>query len=455
MLITNGTVITWGRPNEIRHGCGLLITGGRIAAIGPSARLEEHHRDEPRLDARGQYVMPGNICAHGHFYSAFAVGMSVPGDPPITLPTILDRLWWPYDRALGPEEVRLAVEVGMVDAIKNGTTTYFDHHSSPNCIDGVLDLIASVVTDAGLRAVLCFEVTDRDGPERAAAGIAENARFVNRCSGGPIGGGRIAASFGIHAPMTVTDATLAACRESVPAGTGFHVHVGEHEYDQYRSLAQSGIRSVERLHNHGMLGERSIMAHAIHLDAAEIGLLAGTGTASSHQPRNNMNVGDGIAAVESQMRAGVRMCLGNDGLAPTMWREAEAAYLLQKIAHRDARRLPPDQLLEMAVYNNAALASLYFGDTPVGAIAEGAAADVILVDYQPATPMTPANIGAHLVFAMNESMITTTIVGGEVLMRDRKLLTVDEQEVKARCRQAAPAFWERYQAGVPGGPILG
>ena len=455
MLITDATVVTFRRPNEILDGHGLLIADGRIAAIGPSAELEERHHDAPRLDARGQYVMPGNICAHGHFYSAFAVGMSVPGDPAITLPTILDRLWWPYDRALGADEVRLAVEVGMVDAIKNGTTTYIDHHSSPNCIDGVLDLIASVVTDAGLRAVLCFEVTDRDGPERATAGIAENARFVDRCSGGPIGGGRIAASFGIHAPMTVSDATLAACRESVPAGAGFHVHVGEHEYDQHRSLAISGTRSVERLHSHDMLGERSIMAHAIHLDAREIMLLAETGTASSHQPRNNMNVGDGIAAVESQMRAGVRVCLGNDGLAPTMWREAEAAYLLQKIAHRDARRLPPDQLLEMAVYNNAALASLYFPDTPVGTIAEGAAADLILVDYQPATPMTPANIGGHLVFAMNESMITTTIVAGEVLMLDHELLTVDEQEVKARSREAAPAFWERYEAGVPDRPVLG
>lgn len=454
MLITNATLVTFGRPNEILDDHGLLIKNGRIASMGPSSELENRHRDAVRLDAGGQYVMPGNICAHGHFYSAFAVGMSVPHDPPITLPTILDRVWWPYDRALRHDEVRLAVEVGMVDAIKNGTTTYFDHHSSPNCVDGVLDLIASVVADAGLRAVLCFEVTDRDGPERAAAGIAENARFVRRCASGPIDG-RVAASFGIHAPMTVSDATLARCRESVPSGTGFHVHAGEHEYDQYRSLAMSGTRSVDRLHGHGMLGERSIMAHAIHLDAREVMLLAQTGTASSHQPRNNMNVGDGIAAVESQMRAGVRVCLGNDGLTPTMWREAEAAYFLQKIAHRDGRRLPVDQLLEMAVYNNAALASLYFGGTPVGTIVEGAAADLILVDYHPATPMTAANIGGHLVFAMNESMITTTIVAGEVLMRDRELLTVDEQEIKARCREAAPAFWQRYEAGVPDTPILG
>ena len=156
MLITNGTVVTWGRPNEILDDHALLIEDGRIGAIGPSAELEDRHGGVARLDAGGQYILPGNICAHGHFYSAFAVGMNVPHHPPITLPTILDRLWWPYDRALGEEEVRLAVEVGMVDAIKNGTTTYFDHHSSPNCIDGVLDLIASVVSDAGLRAAALF-----------------------------------------------------------------------------------------------------------------------------------------------------------------------------------------------------------------------------------------------------------------------------------------------------------
>jgi len=455
VLITNAGVISWGNPVEVLDGRALYIADGLIADVGPSRELEARHPDTPRLDAGGQYVMPGNICAHGHFYSAFAVGMSVPHEAPITLPTILDRLWWPYDRSLREEEVRLAVEVGMVDCIKNGTTTYFDHHSSPNCVDGVLDVVADVVDAAGLRSVLCFEVTDRDGDERTRAGIAENARFVDRCRRETVAGGRVAANFGIHAPMTVSEATLAACREAVPDGTGFHLHVGEHEYDQIRSVALSGTRSVDRLRHHEMLGETSIMAHAIHLDAKEVMLLAETGTASSHQPRNNMNVGDGIAAVESQLRAGVRVCLGNDGLSPTMWREAEAAYFLQKITHRDGRRFPADQLLQVAFHNNAALASLYFPGAPIGVVEAGARADLILVDYEPATPLTPDNVAGHLVFAMNESMITTTIVDGRVLMQDRRLLTVDEAEIKARCREAAPAFWARYEAAVPDGPILG
>lgn len=454
MLITDAHLITWTNPNQILGDHAILIHGDKIMEIGKSADLITRFPDENRIDANGQYVMPGNIDAHGHFYSAFAVGMSVPGEAPITLPTILQKLWWPFDKALGEQEVRYSAFIGAVDAIKHGTTTLFDHHSSPNCIDGVLDVIGDVIGEAGLRSVLCFEVTDRDGPERASAGIAENARFVTRCTGEQVAGGRVKANFGIHAPMTVSEETLDRCRAAVPDGTGFHLHVGEHEYDQVRSLAQAGTRSVDRLYKHGILGEKTILAHAIHLDAREINLTAGTNSWVSHQPRNNQNAADGIAEVESYLRAGVRVCLGNDGLSNTMWREAEAAYFLQKIKHRDGRRLPGDQLLQMAIYNNAELASAYYPQA-VGVIQPGAAADLIFVDYKPATPLTVDNLAGHFVFGFNESMITTTIVAGEILMQDRVLLTLDEDEIKAKSRQLAPALWERYEQLVPEDPILG
>ena len=383
------------------------------------------------------------------------MGISVPGDAPITLPTILHKLWWPFDKALSEEDVRYSALVGAIDAIKHGTTTLFDHHSSPNCIDGVLDVIADTMDESGLRSVLCFEVTDRDGPQRARAGIAENARFVRRCNQGLISEGRVAANFGIHAPMTVSDETLAACREAVPQGTGFHLHVAEHEYDQIRSQAMSGTRSVDRLKKHGILGDKSILAHAIHLDAREVALIAESNSWVSHQPRNNQNAADGIAEVESYLRAGVRVCLGNDGLTNTMWREAEAAYLLQKIKHRDGRRLPGDQLLQMAISNNAALASAYFPGGRLGVIEPGAFADLIFVDYKPATPMTVENLAGHFVFGFNESMITSTIVNGQILMKDRALTTLDEDEIKARSREIVPAFWERYEKLVPSDHVLG
>jgi putative selenium metabolism protein SsnA len=455
MLITNARLITWGRPNQILEDHGLRISSGKIAEIGPSAELMRKHAEAERLDARGQYVLPGNICAHGHYYSAFARGLSVPGDPPITLPTILHKLWWPFDRALGEADVRYSALVGLVDAIKHGTTTLFDHHSSPNCIDGVLDVIAEAVEASGLRSVLCFEVTDRDGPERARAGIAENARFLRRCAQASLAEGRVAAAFGLHAPMTVSEATLAACREAAPEAAGFHLHVAEHEYDEVRSLRLGGARSVDRLARHGLLGGRTLMAHAIHLDAREVGLAAEAGAWASHQPRNNMNTGDGIAEVESYMRAGLRTCLGTDGLSSTMWKEAETAYYLHKIKHRDGRRLPGDLLLEMLVYNNAALASTYFPEARLGVIEPGAFADLIFVDYHPTTPLTVENLPGHLVFGFNESMITTTLVNGRVLMRDRVLLTLDEAAITAKSRELAAAFWKRYEALVPPEPVLG
>jgi len=455
MLIINTKLITWGRPNQILDDHGLYIVDGLIKEVASSRSLVQKYPSEEKLDARGQYVMPGNINAHGHYYSAFAVGVSVPGDAPITLPTILNKLWWPFDKALNAEDVRYSVWNGVIDSIKHGTTTLFDHHSSPNCIDGVLDIIAEVVDEAGLRSVLCFEVTDRDGPERAKAGIAENARFIRRCSKKAVAGGRVKASFGIHAPMTVSEGTLEACRAAAPQGTGFHTHVAEHEYCQFRSLAMAGTRSVDRLQNHGILNERAILAHGIHLDAREVNLVAQSGARLSHQPRNNQNAADGVAEIESYLRAGVNVCLGNDGLTNTMWREAEAAYFLQKIAHRDGRRLSGNQLLEVAIYNNAALACEYYPEARLGVIEPGSFADLIFVDYHPATPLTTENLTGHYVFGFNESMITTTIVNGKVLMKDRCLTGIDEEAIKAKSREIVPAFWKRFEEMVPNDPVLG
>ncbi len=455
MLITNAHLITWDSPNQILEDHGLYIHAGKITEVGTSQELIARHPEAEKLDARGQYVLPGNINAHGHYYSAFAVGISVPGDAPITLPTILERLWWPFDRALTAEDVRFSVWNGVIDAIRHGTTTIFDHHSSPNCIEGVLDIISEVVDQAGLRSVLCFEVTDRDGPERAAAGIRENARFIRRCQQENVAEGRVKASFGIHAPMTVGEATLAACRDAASPDVGFHLHAAEHEYCQFRSLAMAGTRSVDRLANHQILNERTILAHAIHLDAREVGLIAASGARVSHQPRNNQNAADGVAEIESYLRLGVNVCLGTDGLSNTMWREAESAYFLQKIHHRDARRLSGDQLLKIAVHNNAALASAYFSEAPLGVIEPGAYADLIFLDYHPAAPLTVENLSGHLVFGFDESMITTTIVGGKLLMRDREFVGIDEERIKSRSRELAAAFWKRYPGLVPNKPVLG
>ncbi len=449
MLIHNAKLITWGEPNEILEDGSLLIEDDIITELGTSAEMLETYPQAERIDAGGQYVMPGNICAHTHFYGAFARGMAIPGRAPRDFPEILRKLWWPLDQSLTLEDVRYSALVSLVDAIKHGTTTLIDHHASPNAIDGSLDVIADAVEQAGLRAVLCYEVTDRGGEEKAQAGIRENIRFLQRMKDANASNGRIAATFGLHASLTLSESTLEACREAVPKGVGFHIHVAEHEADEYDSLEKSGERVVDRLHKHGILGVNSIAAHAVHVDAREVELLKETETWVTHQPRSNMNNAVGAARVDSMMRTGVHMGLGNDGFMNAMWEEWKTAYLLHKVANRDPRRFPGDLLVEMAVYNNAELAASFFPGVSIGVLENGARADLIFVDYHATTPLTSGNLPWHIVFGFHESMITTTIVAGRVLMRNRELQTLDEEEITAKSRELAKQVWERYVTYVP------
>jgi len=445
MLIVNGRLVTWGREPRLIEGGAVRIADGSIAEIGSTAELTARYPDEERVDAGGQLVMPGNICAHTHFYGAYARGLPIPGPAPRSFLEILERLWWPLDKALDREAVRMSALVSLVDAIKHGTTTLIDHHASPNFIDGSLDAIADAVEEAGLRAVLCYEVTDRDGPEKAEAGIAENVRFLKASRARSL----VKATFGLHAGLTVSDETLAKC-VAAAAGldTGFHIHVAEHEADQDHSLQWYGLRVVERLDRAGILGPRTIAAHCVHTDAWELEILRRSSTWVSHQPRSNMNNGVGAAPLDTLLRGQVRVGLGNDGFSNNMWAEWKAAYLLHKVASRDPRRAPGDQIAHMAVHNNARLVETFFPGRRFGALEPGAAADLILVDYHPFTPLTEGNLPWHIIFGFEASMITATMVEGRWLMRDRRLLTLDEAAIAEAALALAPFVWERYARNV-------
>ena len=442
MLITNATIVNFGASAEILERHALRIEGDRISALGPSQELQTKYSDDEKLDAGGQYVLPGNICAHTHFYGAFARGLSIPGDAPRDFPEILERLWWRLDGALTLEDVRYSALVGLVDAVKHGTTTLIDHHASPNAIDGSLDVIAEAVEQAGLRACLCYEVTDRDGPERAREGIAENLRFIRQTSQDRRQ--TVAATFGLHASFTLTQSTLERCRAAHDGG--FHLHAAEHEVDQYDSMKKSGTRVIDRLHGAGILGPQSLLAHCVHIDHRETELLRESSAWVAHQPRSNMNNAVGTADVEGLLRLGVPVCLGNDGFSNAMWDEWKAAYLVHKAAHRDPRRMSANTVVQMAVTNNAALANMFFPQAPLGLVAKGAFADLILVDYHASTPLRAQNLPWHIIFGFESSMITTTICAGRMLMKDRRLLFLDEAEIAAKSRELAGKVWARIVA---------
>ncbi len=443
MLIVNANLITLGAPPRILRDYALHIDGERIGAIGKRAELEALYPAAELLDARGQYVMPGNICAHTHFYGAYARGLALPGPAPRDFPQILERLWWPLDKALDHETVRASALVCLVDAIKHGTTSLIDHHASPNCIAGSLDVIGAALDTAGLRGVLAYEVTDRDGEDKMRAGIAENVRFMRARAGHS----RLAGSFGLHASLTLSDASLRACADAIDslgAAAGFHIHVAEHEADQDDSLRRSGRRVVPRLDRYGIWRESTIAAHCVHINEAEREILGQRGVWVSHQPRSNMNNGVGAADIDGLLAAGIKLCLGNDGFSNNMWAEWKAAYLLHKVVQRDPRRAPGDSIASMAWGNNARLLESFFPGQTIGEISVGAAADLIFVDYQPFTPLTAGNLPWHLLFGFEASMVTTTICAGKILMCERQLLTLDESTIAAEALALAPKVWEAY-----------
>ncbi len=445
MLITNGCILTFGDTPQLLDNGAVLIQGDVITAIGDSPTLERQHPDAERLDARGMLVMPGMICAHTHFYGAFARGLYIPGPPMRDFPEILARLWWPLDRALDAEGIRYSALVPLIDAIRYGTTTLIDHHASNRCIDGSLDVIAEAVEETGLRACLCYEVTDRDGPDVTAAGIRENVRFIQktRAAQNP----RLAATFGLHAPLTLSDDTLSRCLAAAASlsDVGFHIHAAEGTADREHSLAAYGLRTIDRLAQRGILGPRTIVAHAIDIDAWEMGLLRETGTWVSHQPRSNMNNAVGVAAIPAQLRGGVKTVLGNDGFSNDMFTEMKVAYLLHKAAANDPRVLPADQLLHLATAHNANLARQFF-PRALGRLEPGAFADLVLLDYDPPTPLTMDNLPWHLIFGFDGRNVDTTIVGGRVLMRGREIPHLDVERIYAHSREAARATWERFWA---------
>lgn len=450
MLITNGTLITLGAENRVIENGAVYIRGDKIVDIGATNHLITKYPNTERLDAHGKLVMPGSIVSHTHFYGAFARGMSLPpGPPPKNFPEILQQLWWKIDRALTLEDCKLSALVCLVDAIRNGTTTLIDHHASPNAIDGSLDAIADAVLESGLRASLCYEVTDRNGLAGARGGIRENVRFIKQVSSRQYAGGskRLAASFGLHASFTVSDKTLEQCLDAIDGlGAGFHIHVAEDIADEDDALQKYRMRVGDRLAECGVLGAKTIAAHCVHVDATEIEGLRRTHTNVAHNPRSNMNNAVGVADVLGMLRRGINVGLGNDGFTNNQFAEMKTAYLLHKSARRDPRVMGADQVLQMAYANNAKIAQVFW-KPQIGELSVGAFADIILLDYVPFTPLTAGNFPWHLIFGMDGTHVTHTICAGKLLMQDRQLLTLDEEAIAAKAKEAARRVWKRV-AGI-------
>src|SRR5512135_3917095 len=285
----NGIVVTLGANNRVlRNGC-VVTEGENIVAIGDATELRQEYPTAESVDCAGKMVLPGFVCAHHHFYSTMARGMAVPGEPAENFVEILERLWWKLDMALCDEDILLSAQIPLIECIRNGTTTIIDHHASPRQREGSLDLIEKAVREAGIRASLCYEVSDRNVK---GGGVEENRRFIQKTGKGD---GQIAAMMGLHASFTLSDETLEECVGiAKDAGVGCHVHVAEDAADREDALKKYGMPTLQRLHKKGASGEKSLFIHCVHVDDGEMDTIAATKTAVVHNPESNMNNAVGV-----------------------------------------------------------------------------------------------------------------------------------------------------------------
>ena len=438
LALCGGTVVLGLDPVELASA-DVVIDGDRIAAVGPAPP------GLPRRDCSGTLVMPGNVCAHTHLYSALSRGMPYRLDPPGNFLQILQRIWWRLDRALDEPSIRMSALAGGLDALLAGTTTVFDHHASPNFIDGSLDVIASALDELGLRSVLCYEVTDRDGKERAAAGIAENSRFL--AAGRPLARGLM----GAHASFTMSDATLEACAgAAAQAGAGVHIHVAEDAADQRDALAGHGCSVVDRLARAGVVTERALLAHCVHVGSRERDILLDSGATIAHNARSNMNNAVGHSPVtggggELSALAGTgRIALGTDGIGGDMITESQAAFFRAREASLAA---PPSWPLDHLAASSRA-AGRVFGEPLLGRIVAGAPADITVLDYPAPTPVSAGNLAGHWIFGLSPRQVRDVLVAGELVVADRRSTRVDTARLAAEAAIEADRLWTRL-AGLP------
>jgi len=432
----NGIVVTLGPNNTVTWNGSVVTDGETIVGVGDAAEMKKRFPDAESVDCDGKVVLPGFICTHHHFYSTMARGMAIPGEPASNFVEVLERLWWKVDRALLEDDILLSAQVPLIECIRNGTTTIIDHHASPSMRDGSLDLIEKAVREAGVRASLCYEVSDRNV---MGGGVEENERFIKKIGKGD---GQIAAMMGLHASFTVSDETLDRCVGiAKDAGVGCHVHVAEDLADREDSLQKYGMPTVHRLDKMGATGEKSLFIHCVHIDDSEMDLIASTNTCVVHNPESNMNNAVGVTRIFDLLRRNILLGLGTDGMSSDMLSQMRCAYLLHRLANMDPRVafMEAPQLL---LQNNADIVERQFG-IRVGELAEGRPADLAILDYQPPTVLNENNFLGHLIFGLVDATVDTTVCKGRILMQNKKILSMDEEQIAARSRELAPEMWQR------------
>lgn len=439
LLIGNGKLITRDSKIPFIENGAVLCNGKLIKEVGTTKELKEKYQNAEFIDAKGSIIMPAFINVHEHIYSAMARGFSINGYNPKGFLEILDGMWWTIDRNLTIEQTKQSATATYIESIKNGVTTIFDHHASFGHIEGSLFAIEEASKEMGIRSCLCYEVSDRDGKTKSKASVKENIDFINHVKKDDTD--MIKAMMGMHASFTISDKTMELCAKEIPEDIGYHIHVAEGIEDLHLCLKEHSKRIVDRLYDWNILGPKTLLVHCIYINPHEMELIKDTDSMTAHNPESNMGNACGCPPTMELVHKGILTGLGTDGYTHDMIESYKVANVLHK-HHLCNPNAAWAELPQMLFENNAKIANRYF-KTPLGKLKSGAAADIIIIDYNNLTELNENNINGHILFGMNGGLVNTTICNGNILMRNRKLTKIDEEAAYSKIREESSKLWKK------------
>jgi len=421
LYLKNANFIDW-QSFEISY-TNLAVESGQDGTVSFSPTIpgtEALAAEDRIIDCKGKFVTKSFGCGHHHIYSTLARGMPVPRTIPTNFSEILKYVWWHIDKRLDLEMIEASALASAIYCAKSGVTFVIDHHASPFAIDGSLETIARAFDRVGISYMLCYEISDRDGAEVREQGLAETDAFLASGRAGHVG---------LHASFTVGEKLLA---DSVVLAkkhqTGLHIHVAEDKADQVHSEANFGKRVVERLNDAGVLAlNKSILGHCIHLSPHELQLLQNSGVWIVQNIESNQNNNVGVAGY-SEFAS--QVMLGTDGMHCDMLRSAKAVFL----AGQATEGIGFD-----TIYNRFRNVHKYIQFTGAAGDADN---NLVIMDYDSPTDLTQDNFLGHFVYGIDARHVESVISKGQLIVEERKIITVDEKEVLAQARAMGRKLWK-------------
>ncbi len=424
LLVLNGTLVTMDKDHRVIQDAGIAVAGGRIVAVGSNRDIVANYRAAQTVDASGTTIIPGLINGHTHIPMTLFRGLA----DDLDLQDWLTKYIFPAEaKNLSEEFVRAGTRLGLAEMIRGGTTTYCDMYYFE-------DAIADETAKAGVRGVLGetvidFPVADNKTNEQAMAYVE---KFVQKWKGSEL----IIPAIAPHAPYTVSEEHLKAVRAfSDRTGAPIVTHISETKREVDDSLKARGASPIDYLDRIGFLNDRVIAAHVVWPNEGEIGILKRSGVGVVHNPQSNMKLASGVAPVPKMIAEGLRVGLGTDGAASNndlnMWEEMDTVAKLHKVFSGDPKVISAEEAFELATIRGAQALHL---EKEIGSIEKGKRADLVIVERDSLNQIPLYNIYSDLVYATKASDVQTVIINGRIVMRDRRLLTLDEAAIKKSTR---------------------